>query len=676
MGGLVGGMYAAGRGSREIQEFVAEIDWDAALGAGPGYRDLTFRRKEDQQSFPSALELGLRNRQLQLPAGLLAGHSVGLILGRIGLPYSELNFDQLPTPFRCVAADLVSGDKVVFEKGSLFHALRATMAIPPIFAPVAEDGRLLVDGGLVDNLPAGVVRAMNVDVVIAVDLGIETIGKGKSLAILDVANRSIDIMIRRNAVESLKSADIAVKPDVTDHATLGFQDSTELIERGYRAAQSVAEQLKQYAVSEREWTAYVEARRQKTRSGGFTPRFLELSGTLPHDREAMEKRLAQFPGKELDRERLEGALTQIAGLGPYGSADYRKSDRPEGTGLSIDVKRKSHGPPFLRPLILLDSGQAGSSSFTLGARIVAFDVPARNSEWRTDFSIGRVQSIASEYYQFVGPRGLFVAPRAFATQEQQLFVNDGVRLAEYSLHREGGGFDLGYNFGRFSEVRTGFELSHIRGDVQVGVPVLPRARGGEYIWMSRWRYNALNSATIPTSGFSIESQFNWQFRSPKLQYPERVEQDGSFGQSWAQIVYARKFGKQWSGMARLLGGGTFAGQVQPFSAFRLGGPLRLGALEVGELRGAHVAYGSFGVLRKLSEAPVLGKLFGVVQYESGDAFNSRLSLYHGGTAGVMAETGLGVMFAGFSYGERGRGGFFFSLGRLFDSGIQHANPLR
>lgn len=501
MGGLVGGMYAAGRSSRELQEFVASIDWDDVLGDGPAYRDLTFRRKEDQKSFPASIELGMRGGHIQLPAGLNAGHRIGLVLGRIGLPYAQMSFDELPTPFRCVAADLVSGERVVFEKGSLAQALRATMSIPPIFAPVAYDGMLLVDGGLVDNLPAGVVRGMKVDVVIAVDLGIEKIEPGKSLAILDVANRSLDIMIRRNTEESLKVADIAVMPKVTEYSSMGFQDSADVIERGYEAAQAMAEQLKQYAVSEQEWQVHLENRRGKTRSGEFTPRFVELTGTLPHDKKAMEERLAEIPGIELDREALENSLTRIAGLGPYGSVDYWKAERGDEMGLSVDVKRKTHGPPFLRPLILLDSGQAGASSFTLGGRITAFDVPTRNSEWRTDFSIGRIQSIASEYYQFIGPRGMFVAPRVFAMQEQQLFVRAGVRQAEYSLHREGGGLDVGYNFGRFSEIRSGIELAHIRGDVQIGFPVLPRARGGEHIWMTRWKYNQLNSGTIPTSGF-------------------------------------------------------------------------------------------------------------------------------------------------------------------------------
>ncbi len=256
MGGLVAGVYAAGRNGGEIREFVDGIDWEAALGAKSSYRDLAFRRKEDQRTFPASVEMGARNGSPQLPVALSAGHEVELLLARIGFAYSRVDsFDDLPTPFRCVAADLLSGEKVVFHNGPLSLALRATMSLPAIFSPVAHQGMLLVDGGLVDNLPADVVREMNVNVVIAVDLGMEPIDSQKSLSLIDVANRSIDVMIRRNAIESLKKADIAVK--LPPFKSPGFQKIDAIIERGYQAAQSMAAELREYALDEDEWRQYL-----------------------------------------------------------------------------------------------------------------------------------------------------------------------------------------------------------------------------------------------------------------------------------------------------------------------------------------------------------------------------------------------------------------------------------
>ena len=259
-------------------------------------------------------------------------------------------------------------------------------------------------------------------------------------------------------------------------------------------------------------------------------------------------------------------------------------------------------------------------------------------------------------------------------------MSNGNRLADYNVLRAGGGFDVGYNFGRFSEVRAGIEVAHLRGEVEVGFPtVLPNARGTEQILTGRWRLNALNSGAVPTDGFLIESEANWNLKTPRVFFlGQDVTDPGRYGQAWSQIIYARSLLTKWSGLLRASGGGTFAGEAQPFSEFRLGGPMRLSSLEVGELRGANFAYGSASILRRVYSSPTsaISKVYGMLSYETGDAFNSRPSFTHNGTAGIMAETGVGVLSAGFSYGEHGRYGLFFSLGRVFDGSVRNFVPLR
>jgi NTE family protein len=679
MGGLVAGFHATGKSSAEMEEFVVTLDWEQALDFQADYRDLTVRRKEDQRTFPVWFEMGLRDWEFRLPAGLSAGHQVGLLLDEVAAPYSGIeHFDDLPTPFRSIATDLRSGDRVVFEDGSLALALRATMSLPAIFRPVEYGDMLLVDGGIVGNLPTDIVRDMNTDVVIAVDLGFDTIGDDQILSLVDVADRAADLMIRRNELESLEDADVVVKPEVTGIGMLDFRNVAPIIELGYAAAEAVAEDLRPYALSEEQWQEYAASREERTRRFAITPDFIELTGTLSGDGQRIMTELSRFRGRELDREDLDASLTAITGFGPYAAAGYRVVERGDQTGLGIDLARKSHGPPFIRPLFLLDSGQDGNASFTAAARITAFDVPTSKSEWRTDLSAGRVNAVGSEYYQHLGTRGFFVAPRGFASQENQLIIADGERLADYKRTRAGGGLDVGFTFGRSIEVRTGVEMASLRGEVQIGSPVLPNVRGAEYLWRTRWRFDALNSGSIPTDGIWVDAQLNWQFRSPTttIEGMDVVNPD-KFGQAWSEVIYAKEFG-DWSGFGRVLGGGTFGGEVEPFSEFRLGGPLRLGALEVGELRGAHLAFLSSGVLRKFYESPasIIGKVYGTLIYEAGDAFDRSPEPFHSGTVGLMAETGLGILFTGYSYGEQGRAGFFFSFGRIFDSGIRSGNSLR
>src|SRR5438876_10822252 len=170
MGGLVGGFYATGMTPEEMQKLIEGLDWREILGDRTPYEDLSYRRKEDQHAYPNSLIFGLRHG-LSAPAGLIAGHQIGLLIGRVTLPYYGISsFDDMPVPFRCVATDLVSGQSHVFKDGPLAIALRSTMSIPGVFSPVREGKAVYVDGGLLDNLPTDVVRKMGAEIVIGVHL--------------------------------------------------------------------------------------------------------------------------------------------------------------------------------------------------------------------------------------------------------------------------------------------------------------------------------------------------------------------------------------------------------------------------------------------------------------------------------------------------------------------------
>ena len=191
MGGLVGGLFATGHDTAEMKEFVRSIDWSSVFNPAPPFRELAFRRKEDRRDFPNKLQLGLK-KGIRLPTSIASGHEVGLVLSRFAAPYSEYrSFDDLPTPFRCVATNLVNGEQVVFKQGSLPIALRATMSLPAIFAPLQVDDMVLADGGMLNNLPVDVVKAMGADMIIAVAL-VDPEAKKESLeSLLGVAKRSI-----------------------------------------------------------------------------------------------------------------------------------------------------------------------------------------------------------------------------------------------------------------------------------------------------------------------------------------------------------------------------------------------------------------------------------------------------------------------------------------------------
>jgi NTE family protein len=227
MGAVVGGLYAAGLDGEEITGVFRSIDWQDLLRDRAPRRDLVFRRKQDDRSFLARGSLGFRPGEgVVLPLGLVQGQKITQLLRGATLRVGDVrDFDALPTPFRALATDLESGEPVVLAGGDLATVLRASMSAPGVLAPVEIDGRLLVDGGLVDNLPVGLAREMGVDVIIAVDVSFPLAKRDGLESAFDVTNQMIGIMVRRRTLESrasLGGRDVLVEPDLGRMTAVDF----------------------------------------------------------------------------------------------------------------------------------------------------------------------------------------------------------------------------------------------------------------------------------------------------------------------------------------------------------------------------------------------------------------------------------------------------------------------
>ena len=252
MGGLIGGAYATGMNAAEIQQMISGFDWDRAFEGRAPYPFKNFRRKEDRRAFPVNFEIGLRGG-LKAPAGLDPVHPVGLLLSRIAYPYSSLtSFDLLPIPYRCVATDMEKAEEVVLGDGSLALAMRATMAIPGVFTPVERNGQILADGGMINNVPADVVRKMGAEVVIAVDVGTELQDRTKFQSLTGMAAQAISVMIYNRSRQVLQVADLVIAPEIAALPSKDFRESVAIARQGYLAAEARARMLSQFSLSQLE----------------------------------------------------------------------------------------------------------------------------------------------------------------------------------------------------------------------------------------------------------------------------------------------------------------------------------------------------------------------------------------------------------------------------------------
>ena len=204
MGAIVGGIYAAGYNADELKQILEEMDWTDAISDSLPRREHTMRKKALDSEFLIPFRVGLNKGGIQLPLGVVEGQHLDQVFHRILLPAQGIrDFDQLPIPFRAVATDLVTGGEVVLSSGSLADSLRASMSVPGVFAPVKIDGLILVDGGMVNNLPINVVRDMGADIVIAVDISSPLLTEEQLTSVIKVTEQLTGFLTRRNTMRQI-----------------------------------------------------------------------------------------------------------------------------------------------------------------------------------------------------------------------------------------------------------------------------------------------------------------------------------------------------------------------------------------------------------------------------------------------------------------------------------------
>jgi len=661
MGGLIGALYAMGMTPDEMRAFAATINWDKVLEGPPAYDELSFRRKEDRRAYPTTLELGARNG-LSVPVGINPGHQINLVFDRLTLPYSTIkSFDDLPIPFRCVATDMVAAEPVVLKDGSLAEALRATMAIPGVFTPVEVEGRVLADGGLLNNIPVDVVKGMGADIVIAINVG-TPLGKREDIdSLTGMLSQVIGVATIGNDRRSLKLADYVITPALGRYTVSDFKEGVTLAKLGFEGAAEQGAQLLKFQLDDRAWQDHVSARRARRRTDVPQPLALDVAGVQGDKAEEIKRDVQSEVGSTPEPDRLGRKLSEIRGGGRYESVGYNIVQLDREPRLRIHAKEKSYGPPLITPILQIESTHSSDVDLAAGFRLTNFDLGAYGAELRTDVIVGSRNLFAVEYYRPIERKGLFVAPRAyFASDRTDLYVN-GDRAAQYLVRRGAAAIDVGYIFDRRSQLRVGYEIGRADATVDVGGPVLPNVEGTFSAASARYVFDSQDNAIVPTRGVRLTGESAWYFKSPgaPIGFPQ-AELNGSVFKTVSERGILFGYGGA---------GSTFDKDPGPIQQFTLGGPFRLSAFGRDEFRGDKYVLASAGYLHRVGDLPAfLGrKIYAGGWYEGGEVFIQRANRnYLNDVSGALVfETFLGPATIGGAWGEGGRGKFFISLGRFF-----------
>jgi NTE family protein len=605
MGAIVGGLYAAGYSPAELDTVVRSMDWSAMLRDTPERKQMPFRRKIDDLTYLTRWEFGVTKDGFTTPPGLVAGHRIGAKLRLLALRASgTTDFDQLPLPFRAVATDVDSGRALVLDRGDLGVALRASAAIPGLFAPVNMNGQMLVDGGLVDNLPITVAKSLRADVIIAVDLGEPLAKRARPTSMISTLTDSASLLSRREAERSLADANVVIAPAVRDYGILDFDAVEDLIERGEQAVAAQDAALQQFTVADTTWQRHVAGQRRALRPmtiGTVTvtianDRADEASSIAPA---AMEDLLQLKTGEVVEADRLSDDLNRVWERGAFESVDFKlvpteSTAAPPGSyDLHLQARRKSWGPNYLRFGFTLASDLEGSSSFNLLSALTMTELNSLNGEFKLTAQIGDVSLLAGEWYQPLSSNGIPFAALSVAGGRNKIQVMEGTDLVQQRYVTVGGDADIGVSFGRFGEIRTGVHYVTIDGQRQSSgrAPIPSRVDAG---FRTRLIYDQMDRINFPRSGIVLSAEYYESSTS--------LQSDEPYRRASVSIVSAATLGRHTA--IGLVDGVSGLGDELPIDAqLRLGGLFHLSGLPAGELSGSYGGKASAIYLYRLGRLP-------------------------------------------------------------------------
>jgi len=678
MGAVVGGLYASGLTASDIERVMTSVDWQDAFSDRPARKDLNFRRKLEDQTYLVKFPLGLKGRKFRLPRGLVQGQKLTQTLRGLTLPVAQIqDFDDLAIPFRAIATDIVTGDRVVIDHGDLATAMRASLSAPGVFAPVETDGRMLVDGGLSSNLPVDVAREMGVDILIVVDCGFPLLERGKLNDVATVSQQMLAILIRHNTTaqrKTLTDRDVVIDPALGDFSSLDFSEHDRAMQIGEEAARGASQRLAALGVPADEFQRIVAAR-AATRSQPPTASFVRVEPGSERYAGAIDALFGDQVGKPMDATKLEKRVTELYGQGNLEVLDYRvvpgETSAGEATeyGLAMTARRNSWGPNYLRFGLQLQNDFEGNSSFNAGMRGTLAEITKYGGEWVWDLQVGETPRAATEIYLPVGYRSRwFVAPRVeFEIRTLPVIDEDERVLAEYRVRSTEYGIDLGRELGNYGEVRVGWGRDFGSSSVRVGDPVLPKQEFDARTYFGEFRYDTVDNVNFPRAGSTFE--LGW-----------RAEREGKGVMADADadlVVYDQLYAHSWGRNTAILWGTAGMRMDNDIdlvrSFFSLGGFLNMSGIAPDTLVGPNFAILRGIYYRQIGEG---GRGFLDVpvyvgaSIEQGNVWADRRDISFNsartnGSVFLGLDTLLGPVYLATGFDDEGGSAYYLFLGRTF-----------
>lgn len=674
MGSIVGGLYAMGMSPDEIEGVIEEIDWDGIFDDEAEREDRRLRRKDDDRTFLIKGKAGVieRQRKIELVPALVQGQKLDLALRRYTLPASQIrDFDHLRIPFRAVATDIETGDAVILDGGDLAASMRASMAVPAIFAPVAIGDRLLVDGGLAMNLPVSAVREMGADIVIAVDVGGPRRQRDEIdnvLAMLDQVASLVTFRNTKEEIDALGPRDILIVPPLGRKVLASdFNKMIEAIAIGEEGADAQRTRLADLGLPAEAYAAYRDAHRPPAYEAPVVD-YVRLENDSDLADTVLWSRIRIAPGTRLDPASIERQLGDVYDQDNFQSVRYRLEDRPGETGVVITATEKPWGTSWLQGGLEMSSTTGGDSRFNIGAAYTMAPLNRLNGEWRTLFQIGEEPGLFTEVYQPLDPAERWYGRlgAGYLSENLRVFTQESQKdpEAEYQITRWGGLLEGGRNLGDWG--RLGLRYSRYAGDADLRVGAVGFAGFnfdvGELEVVAR--VDSLDSLGFPRSG--------WLGGGYAVTSRDWLGASDDYDLLGLDILHAGTWGRD-SLLTGLRLAGNLGGEVPLQAYYRLGGLLNLSGFNQAELSGPYAGLARAIYLRDLGTSLVT--TYAGASLELGNTWAERDEIGFddvrvAGSLFVGADTIIGPVYLGYGYADGGNNAIYLYLGPPWLPGLR------
>ncbi|HEV6968925.1 patatin-like phospholipase family protein [Roseateles sp.] len=596
MGAVVGGAYASGRSVDELEALVKGANWNSILADRPARDRLSIRRREDDERLPSRIEFGFDLQHgAMLPSGAAANGQLEATLSSL-LPAlrAEEPLRKLPIPFRAVATDLLSGAMLDQADTPLFQALRASMAVPGVFAPLRVNGRPLVDGGLVRNLPVDLARQLGADIIIAVNVGTPLLEDREITSAVTVANQMLQILTEQNVQRSLRELrpqDIVIDPDLPGMGFMDFSRADEAMATGRRAALAAISRLQALAAPAAQ--AALQAHRlapPESAMQALPLAELTIEGTRRLNPEALRVELALKPGAPVGRAELNRVVEQLDGTGDLERIEMAIDDRDGRRSVGLKLTEADWAASKLRLGLELYSNFADANRYSLVGMHVADWLNSWGAELRSIARIGSTRGLNTEFYQPLGPgsRWFASAKLGYEAGSNDVF-NQGQRSLRLSSSLTEAQLELGRRVAGLGDLRFG--LGKLRAADEVILPAPPGGGTRSQFYGQQYfelHTDTLDSLAFPSRGQWLTARIEWL----KPRREDRVINASLIGLS------AFRLG-EWAG--QLYGEAAHAERGQTRS---LGGYLRLSGTPDASLVGENMTLVRVVMARRIGEMPV------------------------------------------------------------------------